>query len=86
MSSYDAAIRNNIRDPFYRDKHETARRKQLMERQARREAEDAMEKAEEETWRIVPGESSLKKGGKSKKQSQKNKRKTLRKRRKSYKK
>lgn len=90
MSSYAAAIRNNVKDPFYRDKHETARRAQEMKRNQEREekwaAEDAIEKGEKETWKTVPGKSWWEKGGKSKKLSQKKKKKTLRKKRKSYKK
>lgn len=90
MSSYDTAIRNNIRGPFYRDKHETERRAQEMKRNQEREekwaAEDAIEKGEKETWKTVPGKSWWEKGGKSKKVSQKKKRKTLRKKRKHCKK
>jgi hypothetical protein len=93
MSSYDAAIRNNIRDPFYRDKHETERRAQEMKRNQEREeqdkqwekkwaAEDAIKKGEKETWKTAPGKSLWGVGGKSKKLSQKKKRKTLRKKRK----
>jgi hypothetical protein len=89
MSSYDTAIRNNVKDPFYRDKHETERRAQEMKRNQEREekwaAEDAIEKGEKETWKTV-GKSWWEKGGKSKKLSQKKKRKTLRKKRKHCKK
>ena len=88
MSSYDAAIRNNTRDPFYRDKHETARRAKLMAQMEEDKAmekkwaeEEAIEKAEKDTWKTV-GKSWWGKGGKSKKLSQKKKRKTLRKKRK----